>query len=177
MASLSPVPRTTVLRLVMLAALVAAAALGAAASAVFTQGSGADRGGSGDQQHAQSPDVFSLPPTQGTTEPTVLPSAKSVKDGVPDGYPRTLNGAISAAAHFYDIVDPFNPAAAEKQYRVTAEPGKEKQIGDDALRFSMGLRNTAGLPLLAKAKLGGTLTSVQAVQRPLDGVGSGSRGR
>ncbi|WP_413106171.1 hypothetical protein [Streptomyces sp. Inha503] len=81
----------------------------------------------------------------------MLPNAKSVKDGVPVGYPRTLNGAISAAAHFYDILDPFDPAATEKQHRITAEPGKEKQISDDALRFSMRLRNTAGLPLLGES--------------------------
>ncbi|MEU0929011.1 hypothetical protein [Streptomyces malaysiensis] len=145
-------------RLVMLAALVAAAALGAAAFAVFTHGSGADKGGSGDQQHSQSPDAFSLPPTQGTTEPTVLPSAKSAKDGVPVGYPRTLNGAISAAAHFYDIIDAFNPVAAEKQYRVTAEPGKEKQLGDDALRFSMALRNSSGLSLVGESDAGNYYT-------------------
>ncbi|QLH19348.1 hypothetical protein [Streptomyces sp. Rer75] len=81
----------------------------------------------------------------------MLPNAKSVKKGVPVGYPHTLTGAISAAAHFYDVGDPFDPAATEQQYRITAEPGKEKQIGDDALRLSMGLRATAGLPLLGES--------------------------
>ncbi|MGY0059365.1 hypothetical protein ACWY4P_22880 [Streptomyces sp. LZ34] len=129
-------------RLLMLAALVAAATLGAATFAVLTRDSGSEKASS-DQKHSTSPP--SSRPTSGSTEPDVLPNADAVKDGVPIGYPHTVKGAISAAAHFYDISDPFDPSAQEKLARITAVPGKEKELGDDAFRFAMALRSSAGL--------------------------------
>ncbi|ATL88789.1 hypothetical protein [Streptomyces malaysiensis] len=139
-------------RLTTLAALVAAAALGAAAFAFFTSGSGSDaeKKESGRQNSTQPP-TFSAPPTQGTTQPTVLPKPKTVADGVPVGYPHTLNGAVSAAAHFYDTADLFDPTASQRQARITAAPGKAKELGDEALRLSMAARRDAGLTLVGES--------------------------
>lgn len=129
-------------RLLMLAALVAAAVLGAATFAVVTRDSGPEKASAKDKH---SPSPASAAPTPGSTEPDVLPSAETVKDGVPIGYPHTIKGAISAAAHFYDISDPFDPSAQERLARITAAPGKEKGLGDDAFRFAMAARASAGL--------------------------------
>ncbi|MFC9223132.1 hypothetical protein ACFT8W_20805 [Streptomyces hygroscopicus] len=138
-------------RLTALAALVAAAALGAAAFAFFTSGSDADAGKKESGRHTTEPPTFSPPPTRGTTQPTLLPKPKTVRSGVPVGYPHTLNGAISAAAHFYDTVDLFDPVASERQARITATPGKEKELGDEALRLSMAARRDAGLALIGES--------------------------
>ncbi|MEU5032132.1 hypothetical protein [Streptomyces milbemycinicus] len=91
-------------RLLMLAALVVAAAMGAAVFAFVSDGSDGKQSGEGD--HKPSPAAAkSAGPATGFTKPTVLPTPRDIEDGVPVGYPHTPEGAVAAIAHFNDVLD------------------------------------------------------------------------
>ncbi|MEU5608099.1 hypothetical protein AB0H03_04975 [Streptomyces sparsogenes] len=121
-------------RLLMLAALVVAAAMGAAVFAFLSNGSDDKEAGKDDTKPTPT-SSRSAGPTSGTTTPTVLPTPRDVKDGVPVGYPHTPEGAVSAIAHFNDVLDLFTPDAAEKQGRVIAAPREKDLLG-------LGLRDS-----------------------------------
>ncbi|GHG50224.1 hypothetical protein [Streptomyces griseocarneus] len=84
--------------------------------------------------------------TGGSNVPTVLPKPKDVKDGVPVGYPHTLEGAISAAAHYGDVLDLFNPKAAEQQARVMAAPNHRMMLETYMVQSAQTARTNEGLP-------------------------------
>ncbi|MGK5639594.1 hypothetical protein ACSNOK_14980 [Streptomyces sp. URMC 126] len=86
------------------------------------------------------------PRDRGSASPTVLPKPKSVKDGVPVGYPHTVEGAVSAAAHYSDVGDLFTPETAERQAHVTAEPGFQELMAGFAKAAAQEARKTHGLP-------------------------------
>lgn len=133
-------------RLLMLAALVAAAAMGAAVFAFVSNGSDGKQSGEGG--HKPSPAAAtSAGPTTGSTTPTVLPTPRDIEDGVPVGYPHTPEGAVAAIAHFYDIFDPLTPDAAEKQGRVIAVPREKNLLGLGLRDSSEKLRKQQQLPV------------------------------
>ncbi|GAA0464540.1 hypothetical protein ACFQ2B_40495 [Streptomyces stramineus] len=144
LASLDQRRRAARRRLTLLAAGVLAA--GAGVTAFFVLGS--DDSGSGGGQHEASPSA-SAPaaiPTGGSNTPTLLPKAKEVREGVPVGYPHTLEGAISAAAHYTDANDLFTPEAAERQGKVMGEPNYTQLIGTYARMAAQKARQDRGLP-------------------------------
>lgn len=133
-------------RLLVLVAVVAAAAMGAAVFAFVSNGSDGKQAGTGDTKPSPT---SSRPadPTTGTTTPTVLPTPRDVEDGVPMGFPHTREGAVSTLSHFYDVFDPLTPDAAEKQGRVIAVPREKNLLGLGLRDSSEKLRKSYQLPV------------------------------
>ncbi|MFV8133180.1 hypothetical protein [Streptomyces syringium] len=157
LASLDQRRRSARRRLALLAAGLLVA--GAGITAFFVLGSD-DSGGGGGAQHGSAPSASApvTTPTGGSKTPTALPTGKGVKDGVPVGYPHTTEGAISAAAHFYDVWDGFNPFAAETQARAIAVPEKAEEVAADAFRSSSAARLSSGLSVAGESDHANYLT-------------------
>lgn len=148
--------RTARRRLILLGAALMAAVIGAAVVLMVTNGSDSRKTAqpsSGNPSSGPSTDP-TAPPTGGTTDVTVLPKPGGVSGGVPVGYPHTTEGAISAAAHFTDVLDLFSPAAAGQQARVIAEPGFLDTISLYTTSAARTARVNAGLPRDGTADLG-----------------------
>ncbi|MES4909205.1 MULTISPECIES: hypothetical protein [unclassified Streptomyces] len=133
-------------RLLMLAALVAAAAMGAAVFAFVSDGSDGKQAGK-DVPTPSATSSWSADRTTGSTTPTVVPTPREVEDGVPVGYPHTPEGAVSAIARFNDVFDPLTPDAAEKQGRVIAVPREKNLLGLGLRDSSERLRKKYQLPV------------------------------
>ncbi|MFI9206474.1 hypothetical protein [Streptomyces sp. NPDC053048] len=144
LASLDQRRRAARRRLALLAAGVLVA--GAGITAFFVLGSDGSGSGDGRREAAPSASAPVAIPSGGSNTPTLLPKAKEVKEGVPVGYPHTLEGAISAAAHYTDANDLFTPDAAERQARVIAEPNMLGMIGSYARMSAQEARKSRGLP-------------------------------
>ncbi|WP_225844928.1 hypothetical protein [Streptomyces sp. HPF1205] len=86
-----------------------------------------------------------IPPAP-STGVTVLPKPRRVVHGVPMGYPHTTLGAVSSAAHYYEALDLLDPAAAQQQAEVIAEPGFATAMGLQAKAGAERLRTAFGLP-------------------------------
>ena len=139
--------RTARRRLILTGAAVAAVAVGAVAAVVVATGSG--HGGPAKPTAAPVTTGGSAPPATGASGPLaggVLPKARSVKQGVPVGYPHTTAGAVSAAGHFTDATDVFAPAVAQQQAQVIADPDYTDLIGSYAQQAARNARTGAGLP-------------------------------
>ncbi|MEV8476179.1 hypothetical protein [Streptomyces sp. NPDC051173] len=119
---------------------------GAGVTAFFVLGPGGSSDDASKHDVSPSASAPAVAPTGGSNTPTLLPKAKEVKEGVPVGYPHTLEGAISAAAHYTDANDLFTPEAAERQARVIAEPNYLGMIGSYARMSAQQVRKSRGLP-------------------------------
>ncbi|UQI49656.1 hypothetical protein M1P56_35280 (plasmid) [Streptomyces sp. HU2014] len=119
---------------------------GAGVTAFFVLGSDDAGSGVGQREAAPSASAPAAIPSGGSNTPTVLPKPKEVKEGVPVGYPHTLEGAVSAAAHFTDVNDLFTPDVAERQARVMAEPNYLGMLGTYARMAAQEARKARGLP-------------------------------
>ena len=151
-------------RLIVIAA--AAAAIIASAAVLLTQHSSTPTSSTNAAPSA-TPNAPSPRTTVAPGAVTVLPKPDGVKDGVPVGYPHTEMGAISAAAHFFDVLDILSPDQAQKQAEVVADPTFSKVIGSEVRGASQTVRRAAGLPVDGEAGPGTYMTSQsRAFQTP-----------
>ncbi len=77
----------------------------------------------------------------------VLPQPARVVDGIPVGYPHTVQGAVSAAAHYTEARDLFSPKQVVPELKIMADPDPV-QIGTLSSRGiidAMDLRSRFGL--------------------------------
>ena len=75
----------------------------------------------------------------------LLPKPDRVTEGVPTGYPHNERGAVSAAAHFADVLDVFDPQAAQRQAQIMADPAYSTIIGIETRRAGEQMRRDIGL--------------------------------
>lgn len=148
--------RRTAQRRVVLIAVGGTAVLAAVATALaISAGSGGDTTDASERRvppaHVTSGPAVSHP----TGGPLLLPKARSVKNGMPTGYPHTESGAISAAAHYTDALDVFSPDVVGQQTRTVAEPGYTDMLTSYAVAAARTARTSAGL---AAAGESGTAT-------------------
>ncbi|MFC5724869.1 hypothetical protein ACFP1Z_32450 [Streptomyces gamaensis] len=153
-ASLDDRRRTARRRLTLLAAGLVMAAAGVTAFLVLNSG-GSNDALPGASTSSAAP---AARPSAGSTTPDVLPKAREVKDGVPVGYPHTPEGAVSAAAHFYDVWDGFNPFASERQARAVAAPRSTEKMASDAFQIAVAARSDAGLNFVGESDNANYLT-------------------
>jgi hypothetical protein len=140
--------RRTAQRRVVLIAVGGTAVLAAGVTALaVSAGSGSDSTDAAERGVPSTHVTTGPAATHPADGPLVLPKARSVRNGMPTGYPHTEDGAISAAAHYTDALDVFSPAVAEQQTRTIAEPGYANALGSYASNTARAARASAGLPL------------------------------
>lgn len=135
----------------LVAAAVGTTAFVAAIITALTAGSGLRGDASHDARGATArttaPATTPLPSTPAAPGGvTVLPKPGRVVHGVPMGYPHTALGAVSSAAHYYEALDLLDPAAAQQQAEVIAQPGFATAMGLQAKAAAQQLRSAFGLP-------------------------------
>ncbi|MGW3184451.1 hypothetical protein ACWDD9_34800 [Kitasatospora sp. NPDC001119] len=133
-------------RLATGAALAAAAAAGAVAVLLWQTG---PEPGAGAAAPATA-SAAAVPPSASPStvvDAVPLPAPARVEQGIPVGYPHTLAGAVSAAAHYTEARDLLSPDAVPDQMMVMARKGEDFfKLTSLAIADARDWRRLLGLP-------------------------------
>ncbi|MEU1290208.1 hypothetical protein [Kitasatospora sp. NPDC005856] len=129
------------------AALAAAAAAGAVAVLIWQAGPG-PRAGAAAPATASAAAVPPSASPSTVVQAVPLPAPARVEKGIPVGYPHTLAGAVSAAAHYTEARDLLSPDAVPGQMRVMAGKDDENffKLTSLAIADARDWRRLLGLP-------------------------------
>jgi hypothetical protein len=96
-----------------------------------------------------APPASTASSTGGAGTTTVLPAPTHVVSGIPVGYPDTVLGAVSAAAHYTQARDLLSPGLVVGQLKVMADPDPQQigRLASTAISDSLNLRYSLDLDL------------------------------
>ncbi|MFF2548735.1 hypothetical protein ACFVUY_40110 [Kitasatospora sp. NPDC058063] len=137
--------RRRALRTLVTGAALAAAAVAGAVAVLVWQAEPEPRAGTAASSSAAAAPPSASPST--VVQAVPLPAPARVEKGIPIGYPHTMAGAVSAAAHYTEARDLLSPDTVPDQMMVMARKGEDFfKLTSLAIADARDWRRLLGLP-------------------------------